>query len=68
MVYMKIKESGPGFELLKDIVHLLIKTTIDEQIMPLERLQDNIRYDKETDRYTLRGLRLALMDRANCMK
>ena len=46
MIFMKIKESGPGFELLKDIVHLLIKTTIDEQIMPLERLQDNIKYDK----------------------
>lgn len=30
MIFMKIKNSGPGFELLKDIINVLVKTTIDE--------------------------------------
>ena len=68
MVYMKVKESGPQYELLQDIANLLVKTVIDEEIMPLESLQDNFKFDKETGRYNVNGLRLALMDRSLCMR
>jgi hypothetical protein len=38
VIYMKMKEIGPQFDLLKDIVHVIIKNLIDNQILEKHEL------------------------------
>ena len=47
VIFMKIKESGPQFELLQDILHLMIKSSLDNQILEKYELS-HVKFNKES--------------------
>jgi hypothetical protein len=61
VIYMKLKEEGPQFELLQEIVHLLISNSLKSKILDESELS-HIKYNKDTEKWQLNQLHLTLMN------
>ena len=61
VIFMKLKESGPAYELLQDINHLLIQAALDNQILEKYELS-HVRLNKKTQRYELDQLHCSLVN------
>ena len=61
VIYMKLKESGPQYELLQDIVNLIVHSFMDNQMLEKHELT-HIRYDYKKQYYSVDQFHLSLVN------
>jgi 2'-5' RNA ligase len=61
VVFMKLKEDGEAFERVRDIVDLLVKECLQQEVLQKQELS-HCNYNKQTQRYELEQLHLTIVN------
>jgi 2'-5' RNA ligase len=61
VVYMKLKETGDAFERVRDLIDLLVKECLEQEVLQKQELS-HCNYNKQSARYELEQLHLTIVN------